>query len=119
MGGEVLLPSKTEPGSFIDGGERRNIVAFQDTLLDLDSGETLEHTPDFFNFTVLPYNFDPDAKCERWARFLKQVMNDDLDCIRLLQEIVGYCLIPTTIAQRAVIFLRAGGQRQKRLLQTD
>ena len=43
---------------------------------------------------ILKFNFDKNAKCHKWDRFLSQVMSDE-DDKKTLMEFIGYCLLPS------------------------
>lgn len=62
----------------------------------------------------LPVNFDPDApKPVRWLRFLQELLEPtDIDT---LQEYLGYCLIPSTKAQKMLIITGRGGEGKSRI----
>jgi D5 N terminal like/Transposase IS116/IS110/IS902 family len=47
--------------------------------------------------TAVP--FDPDAPCERWDRFLREVFHDDADVIAFVHRAVGYSLTGDTSEQ--------------------
>ena len=53
--------------------------------------------------------YDPDAsRPERFLRFLSDMLEPD--DILTLQEYLGYCLIPTTTAQKALFLIGNGGE---------
>jgi putative DNA primase/helicase len=45
-----------------------------------------------FTTNQLPYDYDPNAKCELWNQFQTSIWDDDEDKKALLQEIGGYLL---------------------------
>ena len=62
----------------------------------------------------LPVRYDPDA-CypPAWITFLDQLLeNDD---ILTLQEFMGYCLLPTTKAQKMLMIVGQGGEGKSRV----
>ena len=79
---------------------RRDYVAFRNGILDMESvfsGKPLnecllKHTSDWFSSFRLDYDFDPDAECPKWLKYLDDVMEMDDDRIALLQEWAGYLL---------------------------
>jgi putative DNA primase/helicase len=116
MQGEVVLPSRIEMPSWLDDESRgRTFVSFKNGILDFEKFSNgandclLPHTPDWFSRTQLPYNFDPEALCPTWMRFLHQVWGGDEDAIRVLQMLFGYILTPDTSQQK--IFLFVGPKR--------
>lgn len=60
--------------------------------LDLRTGEFREHRPEDFLTKVSPVEYDPDAKCDRFVRFMDEVMMGDKDTIRYTQKALGYAL---------------------------
>lgn len=62
----------------------------------------------------LPVNYNPDApKPEKWLSFLRDLLSEE--DIPTLQEFMGYCLIPTTIAQKMLIITGRGGEGKSRI----
>lgn len=87
-------------------------VPMQNGILDLDSWLGGGHSDDvlyphdgskWFNFYVLPYDFDPLADCPKWKATLKHNQEDDIDRMNLLQEWAGYLLFPDTSQQKFLI----------------
>ena len=62
----------------------------------------------------LPVNFDKNVEPpEQWLSFL-----DELLCyedIQILQEFMGYCLVPTTKAQKMLMIIGQGGEGKSRI----
>ncbi len=59
------------------------------------------HTPLFFSPTVLDFDFNADApEPVGWLKFLRKLWDTEADCISLLQEWFGYCLLPDTRQQK-------------------
>lgn len=82
------------------------ILACRNGLLHLPSGMLMEPTPRFFTRNGLPYDYDPKApKPQHWLGFLDEVWGNDPDQITLLQEMMGYLLIPDTSLQKFFVLL--------------
>ena len=61
-----------------------------------------------------PVSYDPDApKPERWLAFLQDLLEDE--DILTLQEYMGYCLFPTTRAQKMLMLIGDGGEGKSRI----
>lgn len=60
--------------------------------LDLRTGEFRDHRPEDYLTKVSPVEYDPDAKCDRFVRFMDEVMMGDKDTIRYTQKALGYAL---------------------------
>lgn len=120
----VIVPSSVELMSWLDGPERqrKNYVAMANGVLDLDrllADENAElpdvllpHSPAWFSTIRLPYNFEPDAKCPRWEKFLEKNLELDPERIKILQEWAGYLLLPET-GQQKFLALEGEGSNGK------
>lgn len=75
-------------------------VAFTNGMLDLATMKLLNHHPGRFNLHSLAVPYSPDARCDRWLRFLGQVLEDDPERIAILQEWFGYMLCGGTELQK-------------------
>ena len=62
----------------------------------------------------LPVAYNPDTpKPERWLRFLSELLYEE--DIPTLQQYMGYCLMPTTRAQKMLIITGKGGEGKSRI----
>jgi putative DNA primase/helicase len=93
------------PPCWLNGLAAGNIIPFANGLLDLAGGEIGTHTPDLFSVYCLPYPYEPEARCERWLRFLGEVFEGDAERTRLLQQWFGYCLSADVSQQKFMLFL--------------
>ena len=67
-----------------------------------------------FCLNCLPVRYDPDApRPERWLRFLDELLIPE--DILTLQEFMGYCLIPSTKAQKMLMLVGKGGEGKSRV----
>lgn len=80
-------------------------VIYQNGILDLTSGELEKHTLDYFSTALLPYDYTPEAAAPRWQQFVNEIFNEDQECIALLQEWLGYMLLPDYTYQKALLLL--------------
>jgi putative DNA primase/helicase len=62
----------------------------------------------------LPVAYNPDApEPVRWKRFLSELLEPE--DILTLQEYMGYCLLPTTKAQKMLMIIGKGGEGKSRI----
>ena len=62
----------------------------------------------------LPVRYDPNAEMPpQWITFLDQLL--ETEDIYTLQEYMGYCLIPTTKAQKMLMLIGQGGEGKSRV----
>lgn len=56
----------------------------------------VDHTPAFFTDTAVTVAYEPEARCDRWRKFLDELWPGDADSHALLQEWFGYVLAGST-----------------------
>jgi putative DNA primase/helicase len=114
----VLVPEHNEQPIWLENDRpvaRPDCVAMQNGILDLaaliDGKKDVmrPNSPRWFSPTVLSYQYDPNAECPEWLKFLDTVFDGDADRIKLLAEWFGYCLTADTSMQ--AILLMEGPRR--------
>jgi phage/plasmid-associated DNA primase len=83
-----------------------HIINLQNGILDIDTLELKEHSPDQLSLVQLPVKYDPAAKCPCILRFLGQVLHPQ-DVFTAMQ-IIGYCLYKTAKFEKAVMLVGPG-----------
>jgi putative DNA primase/helicase len=66
------------------------LFAFKNKLVNVRTGETLDPTPELWITDAVHFNFDPDAECPRWKKFLKEIHPNDPDAQNCIEEQLGY-----------------------------
>jgi putative DNA primase/helicase len=73
----------------------KHLLAFTNGVLDLTS---MEFRPELrredFITVLLPYRYDPAAKCPTWERFLSEALKGDDKAIALVQAFFKYAILP-------------------------
>ncbi|SDI55429.1 MULTISPECIES: DNA primase family protein [Bradyrhizobium] len=83
----------------------KNLISFQNGLLDIETRVLHPATPFFFTRTALQMNYDPNApEPTLWLEFMRQVTKDRQPLIELTQEMLGY-LISTDTSMHKIFFL--------------
>lgn len=79
------------------------LVNVRNGLLDIRDMRFKEHTPSYLSTVQLNVEYNPQAHCPQFEKFLNEV----LDCrlIPLVQEILGYLLTTNTSAQKSFVLL--------------
>lgn len=91
-----------------------HLIAFLNGLYDAKNDVLLPHDPGFFCVNVIPHDFNPDAKCPNWEKFLADVhYAEDLNFI---QEWWGYQLYTSYGAKGFVFFIGSGDNGKTREL---
>ncbi|MDL2263684.1 phage/plasmid primase, P4 family [Synergistaceae bacterium OttesenSCG-928-I11] len=83
-------------------------ICLENGLLDTEAFRLVPHTPGIFSTTKIPVHYNPDAQSPAFDRFLDSIFGGDPALIDLLGEVLGYCLIPSVKAEKAIMFLGSG-----------
>jgi putative DNA primase/helicase len=112
LAGKTFVSDRANAPCWLHGAgdkpDPRNLIALQNKIVDLVTGETFPHSPDFLSTTVLPYAYDPKAECPEWQKFIDSV-SDDPAWQRELQKAIGYMLSNDRSQQK--LFLMKGPRR--------
>lgn len=91
------------------GIEPADIMATRSGLLvfsRLGNGDCLHKpTAQFFSPNGVDYDYDPDASCPSWLRFLDSLWPDDLETIHTLQDWFGYLLLPDASLHKLLMLI--------------
>ena len=125
MESTCLVRDNIEPNTWLDGRfdkryheDHRRFLALRNGILDLsalvygiDDVEDLllPHSDQWFSTNCLPYDFDPEAKCDLWERVIRHNVDYREDVYAFLQEWMGYLLIPDTSESTFLICSGDGG----------
>jgi putative DNA primase/helicase len=85
----------------------KSLINVRNGMLDWQTGELKPHDPKFRSLIQLNVEYVKDAKSPELDKFLSDVFPND--CIPLVEEFVGYLLIPDTSLQKAFIAIGPGG----------
>ena len=87
-------------------------IQFENISVDVSKGK-LEECDEFFTLHRIPHDYDPKAECPTWIRFINELFYEE--DIRVIQEYIGYCLVPNTLAQTALFITGEGGEGKSRI----
>ncbi len=87
---------------FDDFNRNPYLVNVRNGLLDIRDMSFKEHTPSYLSTVQLNVEYNPQAHCPQFKKFLNEVL--DCKLIPLVQEIVGYLLTTNTASQKAFVF---------------
>lgn len=109
---ESLLASvKNEAFTKLDAPDKYK-VQFDNISFDVRHGK-LEECDTFFTLHQIPHNYDAKADCPKFKRFINNLFYEE--DIPVIQEYLGYCLIPNTLAQTALFIIGEGGEGKSRI----
>ena len=98
----ILIRESFELNAWLDDSDRPPAIAVGNGLLLFDGEGTSPadptgpglvlrpHTPNYFTLARLPFDYDPEARCPAWRRFLAEATCGRADLAILLQQWVGY-----------------------------
>jgi putative DNA primase/helicase len=80
--------------------------------IDLQSGKLLPHRKEDLITILVHIEYDPNASCNLWMRFLDRVTGGNIELVSYLQRVVGYSLTGDTRSQ-TMFFLYGLGSNGK------
>ena len=92
------------------------IINVRNGLYNVLEDKLAEHTPEYYSTIQLNVSYDKEADCPRFKQFLAESMGGDAAQVALLQEMLGYCLIPVNSAQKCFVIVGAAGAGKSVLL---
>lgn len=96
-----------------------SLICLNNGTLNPATGELLSHCVDHYLTNKVDIAFDVNAKCPLWLQTLDEIFAPDLDKadkIRLLQEYIGYCLVPDTRMHKFLWLVGSGGNGKSLIL---
>lgn len=109
---ESLLASvKNEAFTKLDAPDKYK-VQFDNISFDVRHGK-LEECDTFFTLHQIPHNYNAKADCPKFKRFINNLFYEE--DIPVIQEYLGYCLVPNTLAQTALFIVGEGGEGKSRI----
>ncbi len=113
--GKILLPYQQGLNSWINGskGQSECLLNCDNGILDLkklfdrNPAALVEHTPNFFSTSVLPFKFEEFAQCPTWDKIIREILPDE-GKLRLLQQWFGYSLTDDVSYHKFMILLGSG-----------
>ncbi len=76
--------------------------------LNLESMELKEHRREDYIMKLIDSNYNPEAKCETWLKFLDRIFGGNKSLINFVQRIAGYALTGLTVEQCIFILYGSG-----------
>jgi putative DNA primase/helicase len=86
--------------------------------LNLMDGKLRPHARDDFITRATPIDYDPQATCPLWLRFLDRIFDGSVSLIQYVQKIAGYCLTGDTREQEFYISYGCGANGKTTFVKT-
>ncbi len=84
-------------------------------VIDLNSGELLEAKSDMMHSKFAPIDYNPEADCPSFKRFMNDVFNND-EVINYIQKVVGYTLTGNIHEQCLFMLIGSGANGKSTLV---
>ncbi len=94
----------------------RSYLNLKNGLFDLETFELIEHDPYVRTSIRLPINYDPNADCPRFKKFLSEIFLANKRVLKIIQEVLGYCLTSSVQAEKAFLFIGSGANGKSTLI---
>ena len=126
-----MLPEETKYSQIEDTRKQLNLLTLKNAdeinqhplwinvkngIYDLSTNKLYPHTPEFLSTVQVNGKYDVTADCPVFKEYLKDSMDGDLTQVKIIQQTMGYCLIPVTYAQKAFIYVGEAGSGKSVLL---
>lgn len=128
---ELMLPRETKMCQIVDTEKQWRlmirkeirdlnsnpfIINLKNGLYNVLENTMMPHTPDYYSTMRMNVRYDESADCPLFKKFLEESMSGNMEQVRLIQEIMGYFLIPINSAQKCFLIVGAAGAGKSLLL---
>jgi len=113
--------AKSEPGIAVEPDELDSdpwSLNVANGLLDLHGGYLASHQRSHLVTMLCPVEYDPEAICPQWEKFLQRVLREDEDLIAYVQRVVGYSLTGDTSEHKLFFLYGTGANGKSTFLET-
>jgi len=93
-----------------------NLINIANGLIDIKTDLLKKHDTNIFFTTQIPVDYNPDADCPTFKKFINEVLPES--DIPIIQELFGYCLYRKYNIQKAFMFMGDGCNGKSTLLYT-
>lgn len=89
--------------------DRNPVLTFQNGTLEIDTGKFRDFSQADYCSIIMEYDYNPDATCPTWERFIEDVTDEEPRRAENLQFIAGYTLFSDCRHQKVFILVGNGG----------
>lgn len=86
----------------------RHLINLQNGMYNTKTHVLLPHNISYFSSFQIPFEYNANATCPRFERYLFEVFEGDNERIKKAVEWLGYCMTAETKAQKALILFGGG-----------
>ena len=88
--------------------DRNPVLTFQNGTLEIETGNFRDFSQADYCSIIMDYDYDADAKCPQWEKFIEDVTDEEPRRAENLQFIAGSTLVPDCRYQKIFCLLGAG-----------
>ena len=89
--------------------DRNPVLTFQNGTLEIETGKFRDFSQADYCSIIMDYDYDADARCPVWERFIEDVTDEEPRRAENLQFIAGYTLFSDCRHQKVFILVGSGG----------
>jgi putative DNA primase/helicase len=89
------------------------LMNLKNGVYNMHTGSIHPHSTDYGFRYCLPYDYDPEATCPTFERFILDITKERMDIILALQEFMGYAIASGPCKGGKALILYGGGQNGK------
>ena len=116
----MIASAQNEPGVFMEMGSfdsYKDIFNVRNGMIDLQTGELLPHDMNLFITKMCEVEYNTDATCPRWDKFLDEICPDK-ESQGYIQRFFGYALTGHNRAEKMLVLNGLGGNGKGVMLDT-
>lgn len=107
-GNEIIEQLSLDVNCYESIEENTEYINVRNGLIHLQTMDLVAHNPSILTMVQLPINYNPNAQCPQFIKFLFDIFEGDQERVDLIQELMGYCLTVDTHLQKFFIFYGSG-----------
>ena len=89
--------------------DRNPVLTFQNGTLEIETGRFRDFSQADYCSIIMDYDYDPEARCPQWEKFIEDVTDEEPRRAENLQFIAGYTLFSDCRHQKVFILVGNGG----------
>lgn len=91
-------------------------INFLNGILNLEMGAVVPHTPDVGFTWCLPYEYNPEAECPNWIKFVDDICQGHKESAQNIQEFLGFVVTGGEYKYHKALWLYGDGSNGKSTL---
>src|SRR5262249_37157156 len=108
------LGLQVDPPCWLDGrGKADGVLVFKNGIVDVATGELMELSARLWAHHGLEFEYDPQARCPVWERFLGEVFEGDPESRNCIEEQLGLGMTEDVRFQKGFLWIGRKGREGK------